>query len=456
MSTKRNVPPAVCFYFQVHQPYRLNDLRITDIGDVGPAGYFDATKNHAIFRKVAKKCYLPANALMLTLLRDHPDFRIAYSLSGVFLDQCREYGQDVLDSFRSLAKTGQVEFLAETYYHSLSSLFSLGEFCEQVKRHANTIEELFGERPTMFRNTELVYSNEIAEIVRLLGFKGMLAEGADHLLKGREATTVYRPPRFSLPAESKRTIARYRIHPRAISSMKVLLKHYRLSDDIAFRFSNRTWPGYPLKSETFVSWVRENRGFTTNLFMDYETFGEHQWADTGIFQFLAALPGELKRKGIPTRTPSETIAAWARRSCPILDAHIPYSWADSERDLSAWRGNPLQEAALANIYSLESQVKASGDAFLLDTWRRLQTSDHFYYLCTKYWNDGDVHRYFSPYESPYEAYRRYSHAVEDLRLVLEKAQSEKCVVGSGKCVERTTKQFRLNHKIAQSIPPSTH
>ncbi len=415
--TKTN-SPSVCFYFQVHQPFRLRDMRITEIGE--SLSYFDDEKNSAVFRKVAEKCYLPTNALLLALLKKHKDFRVAFSLSGVFLDQCREYGPDVLESFQKLAATGQVEFLAETYYHSLSSLFSLEEFCEQVEKHTETIKKLFKITPTTFRNTELVYSNEIAEVTRLLGFKAILAEGADRVLEGRSPNVVYTPPKFTLQRDWQRIIARHRIHNVPVKTMRTLLKNYQLSDDIAFRFSAAHRSNTPLTADTFARWVQQSHGKSVNLFMDYETFGEHQWADTGIFQFLGALPEQFQKHGISVTTPARTAALYGKGKLPVLDAHAPVSWADTERDLSAWRGNHLQEAALTGIYALEHAVKKLKDPVLLDIWRKLQTSDHFYYLCTKYWADGDVHKYFSPYESPYEAYRRYSHALEDLRLVLLK------------------------------------
>ena len=415
----KHTPPSVCFYFQVHQPYRLRDLRITDIGHIGPESYFDEDKNRSVFRKVAEKCYLPANATLLRMLKADKNFRVAFSLSGVFLDQCREYGPDVLESFRALAETGQVEFLGETYYHSLSVLFSLEEFCEQVEKHAAVIRACFGVTPKVFRNTELVYSNEIAEVVRLLGFRAMLAEGADRVLHGRTPNVVYAPPSFILPLQWRRTIARHAVHPAPVQTMRTLLKNYQLSDDIAFRFGNAHRSGTPLLAETFAEWLRVSPGKTVNLFMDYETFGEHQWADTGIFGFMEALPHQLKQREIRTLTPSETAQSYSHGKLPELDAHSPVSWADTERDLSAWRGNHLQEAALAGIYGLEKLVRKSKSPVLMDIWRRLQTSDHFYYLCTKYWADGDVHKYFSPYESPYEAFRRYSHALADFRRVLE-------------------------------------
>ena len=415
--------PSICFYFQVHQPYRLRDLRVTDIGQ--SPDYFDDEKNRAIFRKVAEKCYLPTNALMLELLQNHKDFRIAYSISGSFIDQCKEYGPDVLESFQKLAETGKVEFLAETYYHSLCSLTSPNEFCEQVKKHVQTMEELFGQTPSVFRNTELIYSNELAHMARLMGFTGILAEGADHLLQGRSPNIPFVPPKFRIPSELETTIRKNRPLIRRAQNIHVLLKNYRLSDDVAFRFSDKSWIGYPLKAETFTDWLMNNDGESVNLFMDYETFGEHQWADTGIFDFLHKLPDIWAERGITTKTPSEVIRGWRKKEFEeVYDVHTPISWADLERDLSAWRGNQIQDAAFHTLFSLEKAIKESGNADLLQRWRRLQTSDHFYYMCTKYWSDGDVHKYFSPYESPYEAYRRFSHAVCDLRQSLQMTNNQ--------------------------------
>jgi alpha-amylase len=419
--------PHICFYFQVHQPYRLRDLRYTEIGNEQSTDYFDHQKNHDVFRKVAEKCYLPANALMRELLNQHEGFRIAYSLSGVFLDQCEEYGPDVLNSFRELANTGKVEFMAETYYHSLSAMHSVPEFCEQVQKHTEKIKNLFGHTPKIFRNTELIFTNEIAHIARMMGFKGILAEGADHILQGRNPNDPYIPPSFYLPDEQYwKVIQQY--FPKSVpqKNIHILLKNYRLSDDVAFRFSDKSWIGHPLTAELFTDWLLTNYGHCINLFMDYETFGEHQWEDTGIFDFLRKLPEEWANRGMQTLTPSQVIESWCDRICTEpysveqeFDAHSPVSWADMERDLSAWSGNDIQDSALQSLYELEHDVKESKNPSLLETWRKLQTSDHFYYMCTKYWNDGDVHKYFSPYDSPYEAYRRFSHALHDLRLRLE-------------------------------------
>jgi alpha-amylase len=406
--------PRICFYFQVHQPYRLRDLRITEVGQ-GKADYFDSEKNHQIFRKVAEKCYLPANALMLELVEKYPDFHICYSLSGVFMDQCKEYGPDVLESFQKLAATGKVEFLAETYYHSLASVVSLEEYCEQVTKHVRTTEELFGMTPKVFRNTELIYNNEIAQIARLMGFNGIIAEGADSHLEGRNPNDLFRPPTFRLPAEQEKIVRANRPLQKRARDIAVLLKNYKLSDDVAFRFSDKSWVGYPLDAGTFTDWLMQSGGKNANLFMDYETFGEHQWEDTGIFDFLRELPAIWQERGIQAVTPSQVIADWKKEHTHEYDVHETISWADMERDLSAWTGNHIQDAALSSIYALESQVKGTGNKGLIEAWRRLLTSDHFYYMCTKYWSDGDVHKYFSPYDSPYEAYRRYSHALADLR-----------------------------------------
>lgn len=388
-------------------------------GDIGSGqSPFDEEKNRAIFRKVSEKCYLPANETMLRMLKAHKDFRVSYSLSGVFLDQCEMWGEDVLESFRALANTGQVEFLAETYYHSLSALHSTGEFCEQVGMHVRAVKRLFGLTPSVFRNTELIFNNEIAHTVRLMGFKGILTEGVDRLLHGRAPTTPYVPPRFRMPASVEKLIAAHRPLKTRSEDIHILLKNYRLSDDIAFRFSDRNWASYPLFSGTFADWVKDTGGHCINLFMDYETFGEHQWADTGIFDFLASLPHAFAERGIKTATPSQVIAGWTKANhadTPLYDAHHAISWADSERDLSAWMGNKIQDGAMAGIYALEKLVKKTQDAALIEHWRKLTTSDHFYYMCTKYWADGDVHKYFSPYESPYEAYRRFSHALHDLK-----------------------------------------
>ena len=419
---------TVCFYFQVHQPYRLSKCNVFEIGEKddyfhGPVDY----ENRKIFEKVAKKCYLPTNAVILEMLKKNPDFKVAYSFSGVFLDQCLSYGEigkEVLDSFKKLVDTGRVELLSETYYHSLSWLFSKKEFAEQVKKHQKLIYKIFKKKPMIFRNTELIYSNEIAEFIREMGFKGILAEGWDYYLQWRSPNYLYEPKKTDLHPEDSKIAKEYRIKKSLPKKFAMLLKNYKLSDDIAFRFSNRGWNEWPLTSDKFVAWVDSAEGDTINLFMDYETFGEHQWEDTGIFEFMKHLPGEFNKRGISFKTPSETLKAYK----PVGEVDVPYlmSWADMERDLSAWCSNDMQNSALKRVFDMESEIKKLISGLpkkerekMLDTWGKLQTSDHFYYMCTKYWNDGDVHAYFSPYESPYDAFITYMNTLSDFEHKLE-------------------------------------
>lgn len=401
--------PSVCFYFQVHQPLRVKRYSIFDIGS--DSNYFNEggennLNNKRILRKVSQKCYLPANKTILALLKRHPEFRVSYSLSGIFLEQIKESEPEVLRSFQDLVDTGQVELLNETYYHSLSFIYSREEFREQVKKHRDIVQELFGFVPTSFRNTELIYNNDIAKEVEGMGFKAVLAEGADHVLDWRSPNFLYKP-----------------VGTRKI---KLLLKNYKLSDDIAFRFGSRDWHEYPLTAEKFAEWVSSHNGDgnVINLFMDYETFGEHQWEDTGIFHFLEALPGEiLKHPDNNFLTPSQVADSYE----PVGELDVPHfvSWADVERDLSAWRSNHMQHDALETLFSLEKAVVASGDEEILDDWRKLSTSDHFYYMCTKWFADGDVHKYFNPYDTPYESFISYMNAINDLKLRLTEADKKK-------------------------------
>lgn len=366
--------------------------------------YFDEPKNREICRKVAEKCYLPANRLMLDLVKRYEGhFKISYSLTGVVIEQFERYAPEVLDSFQRLAETGCVEFLAETYYHSLSFLYSRDEFAEQVAMHRDRIMQLFGSKPQVFRNTELVHNNDVATFVADLGYKGIICEGADHLLGYRSPNYLYRPP--------------------TTDKVILLLRNHRLSDDVAFRFSNRHWSEWPLTTEKFGRWINEvnGNGYTVNLFMDYETLGEHQWAETGIFEFLNHLPHEIfKHRDNNFRTPSEVIDTY-----PVSGEYdVPHmiSWADVERDLSAWLGNAMQSNALHELYRLEKDVKASGDPNILRDWRIMQTSDHFYYMCVKYFSDGDVHKYFNPYDSPYDSYINFMNALDNLRSRLKLKQ----------------------------------
>lgn len=386
---------SVCFYFQVHQPYRLRNYTVFD----QDSNYFDDITNARICRRVAKKCYLPSNLLILDLIKKYKGkFRISYSITGVMLEQFEKYAPEVLNTFQQLAATGCVEFLAETYYHSLSFLYSVDEFAEQVKTHRQTIQRLFGQLPRIFRNTELIYNNDLATFIEHSGqFDAVLTEGANHILGCKSPNFVYSPVNCS--------------------KLKLLLKNYRLSDDIAFRFSNRNWSQWPLLANKYASWVNAaiGCGVVVNLFMDYETFGEHQWADTGIFEFIRHLPDEiLKYPDNNFKMPSEIVNTY--EPVDIIDVPNPISWADIERDLSAWCGNAMQQNALAELYKLEENVKATLDKDIIRDWRRLQTSDHFYYMCTKYFADGDVHKYFNPYDSPYDCYISFMSVLNDLNL----------------------------------------
>ena len=378
---------SLCFYFQVHQPYRLRNYSIFDIGD--NHDYFDKKKNKEILKKVARKCYIPTNKVMLNLLKKFPDFKISYSFSGVVLDQLEEYSPEALASFKELVDTGQVEILGETYYHSLAFLYSKKEFSEQVRLHKEKIKKLFNYEPKIFRNTELIYNNELAGFIEGMGYKGVLAEGADHILGQKSPNFVY--------------------HPTASKNIKLLLKNY-----------NKGWKEWPLTVPKFSKWVNANNGNGNciNLFMDYETFGEHQWEDTGIFNFLKHLPQEiLKHPDNDFVTPSDIVKRYP--SVGELDIHHPISWADVERDLSAWQGNRMQQASLKRLYDMEESIKMSNDQSLIEDWRKLQTSDHFYYMCTKWFNDGDVHKYFNPYDSPYDAFIVFTNAANDIMMRLK-------------------------------------
>jgi alpha-amylase len=396
--------PAVCLYFQVHQPLRVKKYKVFDIGHVHD--YFDDDShtdlnNKKVLKKVADKSYLPANKLLLSLLKKHPEFKISFSFSGIFLEQAEVYYPEVLESFRKLIDTGQVEVLSETYYHSLAFFYSRMEFEKQVNLHKKKIKKLFGITPKVFRNTELAYTNDLALWAQSEGYKAILAEGWDSFLDWRSPNFVYEP--YIEPNKKGERI-------------KLLLKNYKLSDDIAFRFSEKSWKEWPLTTEKFAGWVCavNGNGHVVNLFMDYETFGEHQWEHTGIFEFLRKLPEEILRHPDNSFvTPSEAAKFPAM---DMLDVPYVVTWADMERDLSAWIGNDIQSSAIEVIYRMESKVIASKDKKLIEDWRRLQTSDHFYYMCTKWFSDGDVHKYFNPYETPYDAFISYMNAVNDLKL----------------------------------------
>lgn len=391
---------GITLYLHVHQPYRVRDYSVFDTSI--DHNYFtdpDPLSNHnnqKILNKVADKSYRPMNELLEKLLNKHPEFKVSLSITGTFIDQAEAWAPDVLESFKRLVQTGQVEIVSETYYHSLAFFYSRSEFERQVEEHKQKIRDIFGVETSVFRNTELSYNDELAKWAEDYGFKGILAEGWDPILQWRSPNFVYRP-------EGTKDIA-------------LLLKNYKLSDDLAFRFSNRAWQEWPLTVDKYNSWVESSiyDQPLVNLFMDYETFGEHQWADTGIFGFLEEFVDRwLQNPDNTFYTVSEAIDA----NKPVDTVSMPQTvtWADSERDLSAWLGNSMQHEAMRHLYSLEGDILRSNDEALIADWRKLQTSDHAYYMCTKYFTDGDVHAYFSPYSSPYDAFLYYINAIRDVR-----------------------------------------
>ena len=389
---------SICLYFQVHQPTRLRLYRFFDIGK--DSHYYDDFANRTILRRVAQKCYLPMNRLMLELIdKNKGKFKIAYSISGSALEQFQRFCPEVIASFKALADTGKVEFLAETYYHSLASLASESEFRVQVEKHAAKIEELFGVKPTAFRNTELIYSNGIGEMVYDMGYKTMLTEGARHIMGWQSPNYVY-------TGETQ-------------PKLKLLLRNYTLSDDIAFRFVQNK-----VTAEQYVGWMKENakEGDIVNLFMDYETFGEHQGAESGIFEFMKALPAAVLKDGtFNFVTPSEATKKY--KAVSDIAVEDPISWADEERDLTAWLGNELQNEAFKKVYAMTEKLSIVNDPELWEDFGHLQESDHFYYMCTKFFSDGEVHKYFNPYDTPYEAFINYMNVISDFQIRLDEKRA---------------------------------
>ncbi len=385
----------VCFYFQVHQPFRMRKYRFFDIGRSDE--YFDHDLNKEVCKRLAKDCYLPANEIILEKIRDSDGrLKVSFSISGLAIEQFEQYAPEVIDSFKKLAETGCVEFLGETYYHSLASAFSEKEFDLQVKMHSEKINALFGQKPKVFRNTELIYDNDVAAFAERAGFTGILSEGADSVLGWRSPNSIYKP--------------------KGTTNISLIMKNYRLSDDIAFRFSDKEWSQWPLTADKFSEWVASSGDnddtHSINLFMDYETFGEHHKKDSGIMGFLADLPGKLISRDVGFITPSELISSYEPKV--EIDVPTPISWADDERDMSAWKSNNMQNNALSEIFDMEDLVKSSGDARLIQAWRMLTTSDHFYYMSTKKRNDGMIHNYFSPYKTPYDSFISYMNIVNDM------------------------------------------
>lgn len=427
---------SICFYFQVHQPFRYRRYRFFDIGN--DHYYYDDYANESIIRKVADRSYLPANKLMLELIKKHNGkFKIAYSISGLALEQFELYAPEVLDSFKALAQTGNVEFLSETYSHSLVSLRNPELFKKQVSDHDQLIEKYFGQKPTVFRNTALIYSDEIGAMVADMGYKAMITEGPRHILGWKSPNFLYVNA----------------INPR----LKVLMRNYKLSDDVAFRFSNQNWNEYPLTAEKFVGWINTlDKDEICNIFIDYEAIGEHQPADTGIFSFLEHLPDVVfEHSEMTFSTPSEI----AKNFQPVSLVSVPHpiSWADEERDLSAWLGNELQDEAFRKLYELADRMSKVTDPAMIKDWNYLQASDHFYYMCTKFFSDGQVHKYFNPFESPYEAFINYMNVLSDFKLRLNsfvpESKSEIEIAGLNKIVEEKNdklKKYEAEIKSLQS------
>ena len=393
---------TVCLYFQVHQPWRLKTYRFFQMGN--DHNYLDDFTNRAIMQKVARECYLPMNALLLSLIKENKGaFKVSFSVTGSAVEQFKAYAPEVLESFKMLAETGCVEFLGETYSHSLASLASAEEFKNEVKLHTKMLKDELGVKPTAFRNTELIYSDDIAKMVEDMGFKTMLAEGAKHILGWKSPNFVYTDANDN--------------------KLRLLLRNYKLSDDIAFRFSNEGWNEWPLTADKFAGWVAAETGDVVNLFMDYETFGEHQKASTGIFDFFKALPAAMLATG---EVEFATVSEASKKLQPVAVLHSPHamSWADEERDVTAWLGNDLQNEAFAKLYALAPKVKKAKNKDFEYVWHFMQNSDHFYYMATKWFSDGDVHSYFNPYGSAYEAFINYMNVLSDFDIELSKVSKE--------------------------------
>ncbi|MFA6049387.1 MAG: glycoside hydrolase family 57 protein [Candidatus Micrarchaeia archaeon] len=399
----------ICLYFHVHQPVRMRKLSLLSQRQAcdAPAlegAYFDDASNRHYFEKAARQCYTPANNTLAALAKEHGDaFRFSFSITGVFLEQAKKFDKSVLESFQKVAATGNAEILGETYYHSLASLYNdKAEFREQVKMHAELVWDLFGQKPKSFRNTEVIYNNSIAAQAQALGYKAIISEGIERVLGWRSPNYVYAP--------------------KGCGKIRLLLRNYKLSDDVGYRFSAKWWPQWPLTAGKYASWLAASPGQVINLFMDYETFGEHHWADTGILDFLRAMPGECLKHG---NLSFNTIGGAAEKHEAVgeIDVQADLSWADLERDTSTWVGNNIQRTCFAELESLEPKVRAAGDAGLLHIWRMLQTSDHLMYLCTKSWADGDVHKYFSPYKenTPYDNFINYMNVIQDFKMQVQAA-----------------------------------
>ncbi len=416
----------VCLFFQVHQPFRHRRYRFFDIGN--DHYYYDGYTNETIMRKIAEKSYLPTNEILLKLVdKLEGKFKVAFSITGVALEQFALYSPEVIKSFQKLAKTGCVEFLAETFSHSLASLIDKDIFEKQVKLHEQKIIELFGQKPQVFRNTEMIYSDEIGDQIAKMGYKAILTEGAKHVLGWKSSNFVYANA----------------INPR----LKVLMRNFKLSDDISFRFSNTNWDEFPLTAEKFVGWLDdiEPKDEVINLFLSYESFGERQPKESGIFDFLEKLPQAIiKNKNLKFATPTEVVEELQPVS--VISVPHPISWADEERDLTAWLGNKMQKEAFGKLYELKQKVDKCSDAAVIKDWNYLQVSDHFYYMSTKQFSDGEVHSSFNPFDSPYEAFINYMNILSDfknrLNLVFPEDVTENEVAELHKIIDKKEEEIK--------------
>lgn len=389
---------AICFYFQIHQPFRLKNYRFFDIGN--DHYYYDDFANDDIITRIAHRSYLPANEMLLDIIKENgKKFKVAFSISGTALEQLEQYVPEFIDSMKELAATGCVEFLSETYAHSLASLEDPEEFIAQVKAHDEKIYQLFGLKPKVFRNTELIYSDDIAAMVASMGFKGAITDGAKHILGWKSPNYLY--------------------NAASAPKLKLLLKNSKLSDDISFRFSNHEWESYPLTADKYMDWIASlpQEEQLVNLFMNYETFGELQPQQSGIFEFMKALPRFAADRNIQFWSPSEVISKL--KPVSELSVPTPISWADEARDTSAWLGNTLQQEAVKKLYSIGERVRLCQDKRIKLDWNYLQASDHFFYMSTKHSSDGNVHSHYSPYGSPYTAFTNYMNVLSDFMIRVE-------------------------------------
>ena len=395
---------AICLYLHMHQPIRYREYSIFDVGN--DENYFNGEyngrqSNERIFRKVTEKSYKPMLGLIEKMMKRYPEFRVSLSITGVWLEQAEKWAPELIEQIARMVAAGQVEIVGETYYHSLAYYYNLDEFEAQVEMHAQKIRETFGVIPRVFRNTELAYNDSLATWAESKGYKGILAEGWDKILGWKSPNHVYRPA--------------------GCKNLRLLLKNYRLSDDIAFRFSNRNWSEWPLTASKYQKWLDMDalRGNLINLFMDFETFGEHQWEDTGIFtffeQFVNGWMSAYENKFVTVSEACDLMEPADEISMPDT-----VTWADTERDLSAWLSNAMQVSAMRDLYDLRERVLGLKDEDLISSWRKMTTSDHPYSMCTKYWNDGDVHAYFSAYASPYESFMYFMNVIRDIEYRLTK------------------------------------